>query len=207
MTERDIAEQRRPKSGRGPVAAESRGRKGLFARSDAGFNEAQRLSHTGSFSWRLSPEEIIWSEETYRIYGYSPEIRPSMELTRRRVHPDDVDLFVATVLGARQEGKDFEFEHRLLMPEGAVKSLRLVARAAKDVSGTLTGYFGAVMAVTPQRLAQAALEKAIKEGQAAKDEFQLAVDTIPGLVWSALPDGYIDFLNQRWLEYTGLTLE
>jgi len=39
------------------------------------------------------------------------------------------------------------------------------------------------------------------------DPFRLAIDTIPGLVWSSLPDGHIDFLNQRWLEYTGLPLE
>jgi PAS domain S-box-containing protein len=40
-----------------------------------------------------------------------------------------------------------------------------------------------------------------------RDELRLAIDTIPGLVWTARPDGHIDFLNQRWLEYTGLSLE
>jgi PAS domain S-box-containing protein len=39
------------------------------------------------------------------------------------------------------------------------------------------------------------------------DQYRLAIDTIPGLAWSALPDGHIDFLNQRWLEYTGLSFE
>ncbi|MFL5402652.1 MAG: PAS domain S-box protein [Gemmatimonadales bacterium] len=48
---------------------------------------------------------------------------------------------------------------------------------------------------------------ALQEVQALSDQFRLAIDSIPGLVWTALPDGYIDFLNQRWLEYTGLTLE
>jgi PAS domain S-box-containing protein len=43
--------------------------------------------------------------------------------------------------------------------------------------------------------------------QALKNQFRLAVDTIPGLVWSALPDGSTEFLNQRWLDYTGLPLK
>ncbi len=41
----------------------------------------------------------------------------------------------------------------------------------------------------------------------AEDSFRLAVDSIPGLVWTSRPDGYIDFCNQRWREYTGLNLE
>jgi PAS domain S-box-containing protein len=50
-------------------------------------------------------------------------------------------------------------------------------------------------------------ESRMRRAAAVQDELRLAVDTIPGLVWSALPDGYMDFLNQRWCEYTGLTLE
>ena len=51
------------------------------------------------------------------------------------------------------------------------------------------------------------LGRAFEEMQALNNRFRLAIDTIPGLVWTALPDGHIDFLNRRWLEYTGLTLE
>ena len=207
MTARDIAEERPTKEGLEPLAAESRGREGLFAGRDLGFQEVQRLSRTGSFFWQLSPEEITWSDETYRIYEYSSQIRPTMEMARLRVHPDDLASFAATALRSKQEGKDFEFEHRLLMPDRSVKNLRVVARAATDESGKLVGYVGAVMDVTPQRLGQTALENALKEVQAARDQFQLAIDAIPGLVWSSLPDGHIDFLNQRWREYTGLTLE
>src|SRR3954464_3614179 len=40
-----------------------------------------------------------------------------------------------------------------------------------------------------------------------QDQYRLAIDTIPGLVWTALPNGEVDFLNQRWLDYTGLSFE
>ncbi len=174
-------------------------------RSEAYLTEAQKLSLTGSFSWRPGSGEITWSDETYRIYGYSPAIKPTMELARQRIHPDDLVLFAEQTRKAPLEGKDFEFEHRLLLPGGAVKHVSVVARAAKDDAGKLIEYYGVVMDVTARDLAQQSLESALREMQSLKDHLQMAVDTIPGLVWTALPDGHIDFLNQRWLEYTGLT--
>jgi PAS domain S-box-containing protein len=51
------------------------------------------------------------------------------------------------------------------------------------------------------------VRKSFQEIQALKDQLRLAIDTIPGLVWSALPDGSAEFLNQRWLEYTGLSMK
>jgi PAS domain S-box-containing protein len=51
------------------------------------------------------------------------------------------------------------------------------------------------------------VRKSFQEIQALKDQLRLVIDTIPGLVWSALPDGSAEFLNQRWLEYTGLSLK
>jgi PAS domain S-box-containing protein len=51
------------------------------------------------------------------------------------------------------------------------------------------------------------VRQSFQDIQALRDQLRLAIDTIPGLVWTALPDGSRDFLNQRWLEYTGLSLE
>jgi PAS domain S-box-containing protein len=55
--------------------------------------------------------------------------------------------------------------------------------------------------------ARAGVGESDREIYPLKDSFRLAIDTIPGLVWTSLPDGYVDFLNQRWCEYTGLSLE
>ena len=57
--------------------------------SEAYLAEAQRLSHTGSFGWRVSTGEILWSEETLRIFQYGPSTKPTVELVLQRVHPDD----------------------------------------------------------------------------------------------------------------------
>src|SRR6201997_4183177 len=91
--------------------------------SEAYLSEAQRLSHTGSFGWRVSTGEIIWSEETFRIFQYDRTTIPTVEVILQRVHPEDVALVKLTIERASQDGKNFDFEHRLLMPDGSVKHL------------------------------------------------------------------------------------
>jgi PAS domain S-box-containing protein len=113
--------------------------------------EAQRLSRTGSFSWDVRTGEITWSDEVYRIYGYEPTVKPTMELARRRLHPDDVALFNETARRALHDGNEIQFGHRLLMPDGSVKWLQIVSTAVRDGSGKVVEYIGAVRDVTEQR--------------------------------------------------------
>jgi PAS domain S-box-containing protein len=116
-------------------------------RNEAYLAEAQRLSHTGSFGWRPSTGDIIWSEETFRIFDYDRATTPSVEVILQRVHPEEVASVTQTIERAAQDGKDFEHECRLLMPDGAVKHLYVVARAERDESGELE-FVGAVMDTT-----------------------------------------------------------
>jgi PAS domain S-box-containing protein len=168
--------------------------------------EAQRISHTGSFGWRLSNGEIFWSEETYRIFKYDRTTKPTVELVLQRVHPEDVALVRQTIERVSQAGKDFDFEYRLLMPDGSVKHVHVVARALSDESGDIE-FVGAVMDVTEQHQSRAALEKAFDEIKKSQDRLRLAINTIPGMVWSGLPDGSFDFVNQPWLTYLGCSWE
>ncbi len=161
-------------------------------RSEAYLAEAQRLSHTGSFGWRVSTGEIIWSEETYRIFQYDKITTPTVESVLQRVHPEDAALVKQTIESASQNGKAFDFEHRLLMPDGSVKYVHIVTHAGRDELGGLE-FVGAVMDVTVAR--------------EAEDKIRLIINTVPGLLWTARPDGWVDFLSQRWLDYTGMTLE
>ena len=116
-------------------------------RSEAYLAEAQRLSHTGSFGWKPSTGEIIWSEETFRVFQYDRTTTPTVELVLQRVHPEDVALVKQTIERATRDGKNFEHEYRLLMPDGSVKHVHVVAHALGDESGTLE-FVGAVMDVT-----------------------------------------------------------
>src|SRR5204863_1694100 len=127
--------------------------------SEAYLAEAQRLSHTGSFGWRPSTGEIIWSEETFRIFHYDRTTKPTVELILQRTHPEDAALMTQTIERAKQDGKDFDFEYRLLMPDGSVKHVHVVAHALSDESGSVE-FVGAVMDVTVAKQAEEALRQA-----------------------------------------------
>jgi K+-sensing histidine kinase KdpD len=126
--------------------------------SEAYLSEAQQLSHTGSFGWKVATGETAWSDETFRIFEYDPTTQPSVELGLQRVHPDDVTLVKELMQGASHDGKDWELEHRLLMPSGAVKYVDVVARAGKDQAGKLE-FIGAIRDVTERKRAEEALRK------------------------------------------------
>jgi len=127
-------------------------------RSEAFLAEAQHLSSTGSFSWRVATDEVTWSEELYRIFGFDRSVPVTLELISTRVHPDDLQLLDDTINRARVAASDFEYEHRLLMPDHSVEYLHLTAHAVRDGHGRLE-YIGAVQDVTERRLSEATLSK------------------------------------------------
>ena len=122
-------------------------------RSEAYLAEAQKLSHTGSFGWDVSSGKIYWSQETFRIFEYDPPTEPALELVLRRTHPEDKALVRQTIDRVLHERKDFDFEHRLLMPNRSVKYLRVVGRSSKDESGS-SEFVGAVMDITDLKRAE-----------------------------------------------------
>jgi PAS domain S-box-containing protein len=147
--------------------------------AEAYLSEAQRLSHTGSFGWKVATGEMLWSEETSRIFQYDRTATPTVDLVLQRVHPEDAVLVKQTIERASQEGKDFEHEYRLLMPDGSVKYIHVVARALSDESDSVE-FVGAVMDVTERHRARLILEEdiarrkrveAAEAANRAKDEF------------------------------------
>src|SRR3982075_712451 len=122
-------------------------------RSEAYLAEAQKLSHTGSFGWDVSSGIIYWSQETFRIFEYDPPTEPTLELVFHRTHAEDRALVRQLIDRVSHERKEFDFEHRLLMPDGSVKYLRVVGRPSKDESGSFE-FVGAVMDITDLKRAE-----------------------------------------------------
>ena len=161
--------------------------------------QAQRLSQTGSFGWRPSSGEILWSEETFRIFQYDPATKPTVELVLQRVHPEDVALVQETIARASEDGKDFDHEYRLVTPDGSVKHVLVVAQALRDESGSIE-FVGAVTDITAAKQA----EEKIRQSER---ELRQIVDFAPKWVAVLGPDRSPLYANQAVLDYFGLTLE
>ncbi len=177
------------------LQAESRERiqfENQLRRSEAYLAEAQRLTHTGSFGWSVQRGELRWSDETFRIFEYDPKTKPTLEVILQRTHPEDVASVKQTIQRALEEQRDFDFEHRLLMQDSSIKHVRVVGHAIKDTSGEIE-FVGALMDIT--------------SAKEAEDRTRLIIDTVPAQLWTESPEGVVDFVNRRWIDYTGMTLE
>jgi PAS domain S-box-containing protein len=130
-------------------------------RSEAFLAEGQQLSRVGSFSWRVATDEIVWSEQLYRIFEIDREVRVTFEVIGSRVHPEDVSGFTEQIERSRRDGSDVQLEIRLQMPDRTVKYVHVVAHCRED-SGQRE-YIGAVQDVTRRRLSEEALAKVRSE--------------------------------------------
>jgi len=136
--------------------------------------EAQRLSHAGTFGWKVPSGELVWSDETYRILGFTRETNPTLDLVFDRVHPDDLDRVRQLSDRAAQNGMDLDVEHRILLPDGVIKYVHGVAHAGKDSSGNLE-YMGVVTDITERKRAEEereALSRSLQESKARLEEAQ-----------------------------------
>ncbi len=131
-------------------------------RSEAFLAEGQHLARMGNFSWRVATDEIAWSEQLYRIFEFDQGMAVTLELIGSRVHPEDIPMLNDMINRARSGVSDFEYEHRLLMPNRSVKHLHLIAHGSRNADGQVE-YIGAVQDVTQRRLAEEALGKVRSE--------------------------------------------
>ena len=132
-------------------------------RSEVYLSEAQRLSRTGSFGWDVSSGEIHCSQETLRIFEYDPATKFTLELVLQRTHPEDRSLVRQLFDRVSFERQDFDFEHRLLMPDDSVKYLRVVGHPSNEGEGGNFQFVGAVTDITEGKRAEEALQKAQAE--------------------------------------------
>jgi signal transduction histidine kinase/CheY-like chemotaxis protein len=134
--------------------AERRKAEQALRRSEAYLSEAQRLSRTGSFGWDVASGHIYWSDETFRIFERDPATAPTIRTILERVHPEDRPHVQQIIDRAAAEKNDFTDEYRLLMPDGSVKHVGVVAHrsAAEDAQSVV--FVGAVTDITERKRAE-----------------------------------------------------
>jgi PAS domain S-box-containing protein len=147
-------------------------REATLRRSETYLSEAQRLSQTGSFGWDVSNSKIYWSEETYHIFEYDRQTEPTLELLLDRTHPEDRCMVRKLIDRVSNDRKDFDYEQRLLMPDGSLKYLRVVGHPSTRDEWGRVEFVGAVTDITERKLAERALQQ--KEVSLRQTQAELA---------------------------------
>jgi diguanylate cyclase (GGDEF)-like protein/PAS domain S-box-containing protein len=147
--------------------------------SESRLVDAQRIAGLGIWSFDLATKAATWSPETYRIMGLDPSGPvPAGEAVRRLIHEDDIEQWRAMMRQARDQQKGFDYRHRVLLPDGAIRWVHVVGEPVLDDSGNTTLLRGTVMDVTAAKEQEDALTLA--RDQAAGAQATL-VDAIEGL--------------------------
>jgi PAS domain S-box-containing protein len=131
-------------------------------KSEAYLAEAQRLSHMGSWVWRVEGREALHlSEEWYRIYGFDPEAgAPTWDERLQRVHPEDRITWIRAIDKAIAEKSGYDVEFRIVLPNGTKKYIHTVAHPVLSASGDLLKFVGSSTDITERKQAEEALRQA-----------------------------------------------
>jgi PAS domain S-box-containing protein len=154
-------------------------------RREAYLAEAQRLSHTGSFGWKPDTGEIVWSDETYRIFEYERSVKSTIDSVEQRVHPQDRADFQRVIDGASRGATDFEHTYRLLLPDGRVKHVHALAHVLQDASGNRE-FVGAVTDITERKTTEDKVRRLVEAG-------------ILGIFFATVEGGIVE-ANQAFLQ-------
>ena len=131
-----------------------------------------------------------------------------------RIHPDDRPGFEEILRRAQLDKTDYDASYRIVLPDGSIKHIYSVAHPVLNESGELVEFVGTSMDVTEQWKARTELEKAFEEikqrteaARQSERELRDVVNTVPAHVWRTSPEGHVDFVNDRWSQFTGLALD
>jgi len=132
-----------------------------LARANAHLSAAQRLTQTGSFTWDVERDEHNWSEVIYRVFGFEPGVKVTMDMIMGAIHPDDMP-HVTALLGGAGNGENFELVFRVLTAGGEIRHAHVVGHRIDQIADRPV-FMGALQDITARKLAEADLNRAQAE--------------------------------------------
>ena len=128
-------------------------------RSVAELSESERVGRMGGWRLRRTEKAIEWSNETFRIFGRSPDsFAPTTETVLQCIHPDDREYAREQFTQAIGNAKPARFSHRIVRPDGTVRTVRELFDVVVDERGRAIGLRGTVQDITDLVRAEQALK-------------------------------------------------
>lgn len=128
--------------------------------SESRLAEAQSIAHVGYWEYDVNTGSVIWSDETWRINGLSPQPGPlTREGVMQLIHPEDRDASLQALANLLESGSQYELEHRVIRPDGEVRFVKVKGNLKRDENGRPRQIFGTVQDITERRLSEAEQSK------------------------------------------------
>ncbi len=156
-----------------------------------------KIGKIGHWEWNSLTDENKWSPEIEALYGLPPGgFEGGYQGWAKLLHPDDLPKAEQDVRRALETGEYFS-EFRVIWPDGSVHWLETRAHVFKDNHDKPVRIMGVNMDITERKRQEEKLRE-------SEQRFRQLADAMPQIVWTARPDGEIDYQNRRWYEFTGL---
>ncbi|UYN99746.1 MAG: PAS domain-containing protein [Devosia sp.] len=154
----------------------------------------------GTWDWDVVNDVVTSDDRFAALFNIDP-LRAGLGVKigefMRAIHPDDAVRVGAEIDAALRGESDFRSEYRLVSPGGEVRWVVASGRVRFDANGTAVRFPGIVVDLSEQKRVSEALSE-------SELRFRTLADTMPQMVWSTLPDGFHDYYNARWYEFTGV---
>lgn len=161
----------------------------------------ESMAHLASFEWDVDDNAVTWSPEMYRIFGRNPAHGiPNLEGQAALYTPESAQKLFEAVGKAVTDGTPYELELMTVRPDGEQRPCYIKAFPERDDTGRVIRIAGLLQDITERKR----LEKRLLVNER---EFRILAESIPQIVWITRPDGWNIYFNQRWVTYTGMSLE
>ncbi len=161
---------------------------------------AARIAHLGTWKWNFHDNSNEWSEEQFHIFGVARTVQPCAEVFYNALHPDDRDTVKQAIAQTLAGIRPYEIECRVVWPSGEIRHVLCQGEVERDPAGKQIAMIGTVLDITERKRMEEALRK-------SEQEFRTLAEAVPQMIWATRPDGENIYCNQKWVDYTGLTLE
>jgi PAS domain S-box-containing protein len=137
-------------------------------RSEALLQEAQELTHNGSWEFELSSQKVWFSDESYRILGWRKgKDEPNIRAYLRMIHPDDFETHAQHIKTASEKGIPQAYDLRIIRKDGSIKYLQKIVKPVFDDKGQVIKLFGTILDIDERKSFEADLIKAKEAAEAA----------------------------------------
>lgn len=165
---------------------------------------AQEFGEAYPFEWNAQTGVVLASPAFKALFGIAPHQPITSELIHSRIHRDDRARASASQADLLAKPQRYEDEFRIVLPDGSIRWILARGRSMTDAQGQVIGLAGVNLDITDRKQNELALQEREIEFRESEQRFRALADTMPQMVWSALPDGYHDYYNARWYEFTGV---